>query len=399
LRGKNGGQMIFQILDDKRDCLGLFSGGKFYYGQIKRSFEKTWDWSPHLSDDDYEYARIWCGGKTLEEVCPEHLKERFEVYKRKVRNFIKAAAIAKIQLSDVCLFDMIPQSSLLHWCEVKNEICQYIFENYSKPANQKFLIDLNKLVYEIGQKPVVLNQEKLFNYQNTDYKAKSLWKRFGGKIPNIQYDIYGSVTGRLTTKSESFPILNLKKEIADIVEPTNDIFIQFDFNGAEVRTLLSLSGRPQPKEDIHEFNSKILKCSRDEAKKKFFAWFYNPNKKNQELAEIYKRDEVLKKYFCDGVVSTPFGRKIETDDYHSFNYLLQSTSSDNCLQQAIKINKFLSGRKSFLHSVVHDSITIDFHKDDRDIIHQIKQIFEDTRLGHFKSSMQIGRNYRDMEEV
>ena len=59
--------MIFQILDDKKDCLGLFSGGEFYYGHIKRSFEKTWDWSPHLFHDDYEYARIWCGGKTLEE--------------------------------------------------------------------------------------------------------------------------------------------------------------------------------------------------------------------------------------------------------------------------------------------------------------------------------------------
>ena len=49
--------MIFQILDDKQDCLGLFSNGEFYYGHIKRSFEKTWDWSPHLSDDDYENVR------------------------------------------------------------------------------------------------------------------------------------------------------------------------------------------------------------------------------------------------------------------------------------------------------------------------------------------------------
>jgi len=111
-----------------------------------------------------------------------------------------------------------------------------------------------------------LNQNKLFNYQKTDHKARSLWKSFGGKTSYISYDIYGSVTGRLTTKPNSFPILNLKKEIADIVVPKNDAFIQFDFNGAEIRTLLSLSGEPQPKEDIHEFNSKILKCSRDQAK-------------------------------------------------------------------------------------------------------------------------------------
>jgi len=261
------------------------------------------------------------------------------------------------------------------------------------------MIDLSKLVHEISQKPVVLDQERLFNYQKTDHKAKSLWKSFGGKTPHISYEIYGSVTGRLTTKSNSFPILNLKKDIADIVKPTNDAFIQFDFNGAEVRTLLSLSGEPQPKEDIHEFNAKILKCTREKAKKKFFAWFYNPNKKNIELSQVYKRDKVLERYYSNGIVHTPFGRKIEADDFHSFNYLLQSSSSDNCLQQAIKINKFLHGRKSFVQSVVHDSITIDFHKHDRDLINQIRQIFEDTRLGQFKSSMHIGKNYRDMEAV
>ena len=391
--------MIFQILDDKRDCLGIFSQGKFYYGHIKRNFEKTWDWSPHLSDDDYEYARIWCGGKTLEEACPAHLTERHNTHRKKVKNFVKAASIAKIHLEDVCLFDIIPEQALVHWSQVKNDICEYVFENYSKPSNHKFMVDLSKLVYDISQKPVILDQEKLFKYQKTDYKAKSLWKNFGGKTPHISYDIYGAVTGRLTTKTNSFPILNLKKEIADIVKPKNDVFIQFDFNGAEVRTLLSLSGEPQPQEDIHEFNAKILKCSRDKAKKKFFAWFYNPNKKNTELAQFYKREKVLSKYYNEGIVFTPFGRSIEADNFHSFNYLLQSTSSDNCLAQAVKLDKFLVGRKSFVQSVVHDSITIDFDKNDRDLIHQLKQIFEDTRLGTFKSSMQIGKNYKDMEEV
>jgi hypothetical protein len=391
--------MIFQILDDKRDCLGLFANGDFYYGNIKRAFEKTWDWSPHLSDDDYEYARIWCGGKSLEDACPEHLVDRFNIHKKRVRNFINAAAVAKINLEQVCLFDIIPQQALVHWCQVKNEICEYVFENYKKPANHKFMIDLSKMVYEISNNPILLNQNKLFNYQKTDHKAKSLWKSFGEKTSHISYEIYGSVTGRLTTKSNSFPILNLKKEIADIVVPTNDAFIQFDFNGAEVRTLLSLSGEIQPQEDIHEFNAKILKCSRDEAKKKFFAWFYNPSKKNLELEEHYRRNDVILKYRHDNYISTPFGRKIEADDFHALNYLLQSTSSDNCLAQAIKINKFLSGRKSFVHSVVHDSITIDFHKSDRDLINHIRQIFEDTRLGQFKSSMHIGKNYRDLETI
>ena len=389
--------MVFQIIDEKKECLGLYSEGRFYYGDIKRSFEKTWDWSPHLSDDDYEYARIWCGGKTLEEVCPEHLNDRYNIHKKRIRNFIKAASIAKINLEDVCIFEMIPEQVMMHWCQVKNEICNYVFENYHKPANHKFMIDLNKLVYEISNNPLNLNHNLLFKLQKTDHKARSIWKSFRDKTPYISYEIYGSVTGRLTTKTNSFPILNLKKDIANIVVPKNNVFVQFDFNGAEIRTLLSLAGESQPQEDIHEFNAKILKCSRDKAKKKFFAWFYNPNKKNIELSKFYKREQVKEKYYDGSSVFTPFGRKIKADDFHSFNYLLQSTSSDNCLQQAVKINNFLTNRKSFVHSVVHDSITIDFHKDDRDILNYIKQIFEDTRLGVFKSSMQVGKNYKDME--
>jgi len=395
----NGGQMIFQILDDKQDCLGIYAENKFYYGRLKRSFEKTWDWSPHLSDDDYEYARIWCGGKALEDICPEHLKDRYDVHKRKVRAFIKAASTALINLDDICLFDTIPERILAHFCQIKNEICEHVFTTFNKPANHRFMIDLSQMVYEISHNPVVLNHNKLFSYQKTDNKAKSLWKTCGGQNLPIMYDIYGSVTGRLTTKTNSFPILNLKKDIADVVVPSNDLFVQLDFNGAEVRTLLSLANQQQPIGDIHEFNAELLETTREKAKKKFFAWFYNPNRRNPKLEDNYKNEEVLKKYYENGLVETPFGRKIEADDFHSLNYLLQSTSSDNCLSQAIKISKFLRGRRSFVHSVVHDSITIDFHKDDRDIIHQIKQIFEDTRLGMFPSSMHIGKNYKDMERI
>jgi hypothetical protein len=391
--------MIFQILDDKQDCLGIYAENKFYYGKLKRHFERTWDWSPHLSDDDYQYARIWCGGKSLDDICPEHLKDRYDVHKRKVRAFIKASATALINLDDICLFDTIPERILGHFCQIKNEICDHVFSTFERPANHKFMVDLSQMVHEISHNMVNINQKKLFAYQKTDHKAKSLWKACGGQNLPIIYDIYGAVTGRLTTKTNSFPILNLKKDIADIVEPTNNLFVQLDFNGAEVRTLLSLANQEQPKGDIHEFNAELLETTREKAKKKFFAWFYNPNRRNEKLEDNYKNEEVLKKYYEDGIIETPFGRKIESDDFHSLNYLLQSTSSDNCLSQAIKISKFLRGRRSFVHSVVHDSITIDFHKDDRDIIHQIKQIFEDTRLGMFPSSMHIGKNYKDMERV
>ena len=394
--------MLFQILDDKKDCLGIFTQDKFYYGSLRESFSKTWDWSPHLTNTDYNYARLYCGGQTLDQVCPEELKDRYKIYKGKIRAFIKAVSIAKINVSDICLFDLIPEQHLRHWCQVKNEICEYVFENYKRPANHKFLSDLSEMVHDIKNRPVKINQNRLYYYAQSDYKAKTLWKKFGGQESFIFYNIWGTITGRLSTMENTFPILNLKKDIADIVEPTNDAFVQLDFNGAEIRSLLSLSGKDQPDGDIHLWNMENIYRnigSRAKAKQRFFAWLYNPNSQDHLTNRFYNREKILKKYYMNNIVSTPFGRQIESDDFHALNYLLQSTSSDNCLLQAITIYKLLKGRKSLLHSIVHDSITIDLHREDRSMIPQIKEIFEDTRLGKFPSSVQIGKNYRDLEVV
>ena len=223
-----------------------------------------------------------------------------------------------------------------------------------------------------------------------------------GENKPILYNVWGSVTGRLTTKTWSFPIINLKKELADCVVPKNDIFFQFDLNGAEIRTLLAITSGDHPQEDVHEFHMKNIYrdlTTRDKAKKRFFAWLYNPNSEDYLTERYYNRDKVLKQYYNDGIVSTPLGRKIVSDDFHALNYLLQSTSSDNCMAQCVKVNKFLKNTKSFVHSVVHDSLTIDLDLSDRSILPQIQEIFEDTQLGWFRSSVHVGHNLKDLVEV
>lgn len=394
--------MLFQILDDKKDCLGIYSGNEFYYGDVKESFSRTWDWSPHLINKECEYARIYCGGQTLDSVCPDKLKDRYETYKGKIKAFIKATSIAKINIENICLFSLIPERHLLHWCQVKNEICEYVFNNFEKPKNHKFLSDLSEMICEIKQRPVNIDNNRLFYYSKNDFKAKTLWDKFGGQKPYIYYNIWGTKTGRLSTMENTFPILNLKKEISDIVKPTNNMFVQFDFNGAEIRTLLSLSGKEQPEEDIHTWNLENVYRgigTRDKVKQRFFAWLYNPNSRDHLTERFYDKRGVLSKYYYGGEVHTPMGRSIPSDDFHALNYLLQSVSSDNCLKQAIKLNRFLKGRKSFVHSVVHDSITVDLHQNDRNIVTQLQEIFEDTELGIFQSSMYFSKNYKHMERV
>ena len=393
--------MNFQLLDDKSECFGVYSNGKFTYDRIPDNVTGTWSWDKRLNNRPIRYASIYVRGQTISSACPEALRSRYTKREEKIKAFLTSAVNAKIKLPDFCLFDIIPEQHLMHYCEIKNEVCSWIFQNYERPLNHDFLVDLQQMAYDISKNPVLIDQEALKNSSRHDLKAKALLNYLGGENKPICYDVWGSKTGRLTTKKGSFPIMNLKKEIANCVVPKNDIFVQFDLNGAEIRTFISLSTGTHPKEDIHMWNMENVLdniTDRKKAKVKFLSWFYNPNS-DAIKSDHYDRKLLLDKYYNNNVVSTPFGRKIEADDFHALNYLLQSSSSDNCMKQACKINKFLQNNLSFVHSVVHDSITIDLSLKDRHILPQIQEIFEDTELGWFKSSIQAGRNFRDLKEI
>ena len=115
---------------------------------------------------------------------------------------------------------------------------------------------LQSAVKELKRHPVNLNSFAVYCHSADDLKAKHLYEQFGESTPYVDYDIFGTITGRMTTKRGSFPALNLKRELKKHVRPNNDVFLELDFNAAEIRTMLALQGHEQPEEDIHEWNIK-----------------------------------------------------------------------------------------------------------------------------------------------
>ena len=75
------------------------------------------------------------------------------------------------------------------------------------------------------------------NRSKAMYLARSHWE---GKS-FVDYNPWGTAAGRLGLNQGSFPILNLKASLKDIIVPKWDCFVELDFNGAELRTLLHLS--------------------------------------------------------------------------------------------------------------------------------------------------------------
>tara|TARA_R110002153_G_scaffold39335_5_gene113383 strand:+ start:159 stop:1337 length:1179 start_codon:yes stop_codon:yes gene_type:complete len=387
-------------MDNKIECSGVYLPNKFVLGRIPNGLTKTWSWSKHLTGRDIEYANLWASGKSLNDVCPEHLEERWQNAEALLRSHFKAFHTSKMKLTDVCFYDIIPQKHLQHYFDCKNEITEWVFENIAKPKNYYFLKETHENLRHLATHTINLNSFALYCISSVDLKAKHLYEQFAEAPPNIDYNLFGTVTGRLTTKKGSFPILNLKGELKNHVTPHNDVFLELDFNASEIRTMLALQGHEQPMEDIHEWNIKnVFKqdISREEAKTKIFAWLYNGNSQVIK-SDFYDRESLLEKYFSGEAVQTPFGRTINAPIRKALNYLLQSTSSDNTIDRFNVISKFLRGTRSHVAAVVHDSVIIDLHRDDRRLIPQVKQLFEETKLGKFKVNVSIGKNLGHMKE-
>ena len=392
--------MYFQTLDDKNECLGVYLNGEIYYDSIPEGITKTWAYSPSLSDREVEYANLYCGGSSLEDVVPTAYADRWELIQNKLKAYFRSFNEAKVDLNENCFFDLVPERFLLEFCEIKNKITETVLQNYEKPEDYEFMLNLTKVVESMKSKKLNIDvsniKTRLFEFKARQWKDKVV-----KGSPYISYDIYGTKTGRMTTKKNSFPILTLPKEYRSVIKPTNDWFVELDFNAAELRTLLSLAGREQPEGDIHNWNiENIFKenMSREKAKKSIFAWLYNPSMKHP-AEKVYNRTSVLDKHWDGDKIQTIYGREIEADKHHALNYVIQSTTSDLFLRRMIDVHEILKNKKSHIAFCVHDSLVIDLDNEEKDMIPEIKKIFSDTELGNFKVNLSAGKDYGTMKEL
>ena len=94
--------MIFQIIDDKRDCTGVFTNGKIQHRKVGPDLTATWGYSPLLETMDIELASLYCNGSSLDEACPDHLKERWKIRKNKIQSFVRSFVNARVDFDDIC---------------------------------------------------------------------------------------------------------------------------------------------------------------------------------------------------------------------------------------------------------------------------------------------------------
>ena len=393
--------MLFQVLDTKADCVGYYANNVIYPDRPLPLKGSTWDYSPHLLGQDYEIARIYSHGATITDVCPEDLKEDWEKIKKTLKSCLKAFSTAAINMHENCFYDLVPEYFLYQYLEAKNRITQHVFDTHVRPENYQHLHNLVEMVTDIRARhlnvdlaPIkhLLSSVKGQNFHRTAQTVRHV----------CDYNPWGTITGRLAANPKSFPILTMGKEFRSCIKPNNDWLLELDFNAAELRVLLALSGQEQPQNDIHDWNVKNVfggSLSREEAKVKTFAWLYSSNE-NKDLERLYTKDFVRNKYWDGFKIKTDYGRIMENvDEHHALNYIVQSTTIDMVHEQAYKVYELLKGRKSNIAFLIHDAVYIDLAEEDRYEILNLLDTFKKTRYDMFKVNVSAGKNLGEMKEL
>ena len=393
--------MLFQALDDKQHCASIYYDGQILSDAKPEGLTGTWSYNDHFDSKGVKYAQLYAQGKQLKEVCPDSLATDLDTVERKMKAFINSFVQSGVSLDEHCFYDLVPQKFLLEYCEVKNLICQHVLDTYERPNNYEFMVGLARFASQVESRSLNINANTLKKDIHKT-RVRNFWKKILNTSPQIKYNIFGTKTGRLTTKKSSFPILTMDKDYRKIIEPTNDWFVELDFNAAELRTLLALSGVELPDGDLHEWNMKNVYgglVDRDGAKKRIFAWLYNPESTDDLSAKAYGRDAVVQKYFDGNQVSTFFDRKIPADEKHALNYIIQSTTSDLLLRQLLKVDKFLEDKKSFISFCIHDNLVLDMTEDECYNLKEMVNMFSNTELGKYVVNVRAGKNFGEMKEI
>lgn len=399
--------MIFQTLDDKNACVGIFYNNELFFNNIQNlNLSKTWSYSQFLKNHNIEYASLYCDGKNIDEVCPEILKDEWAKINSTLKSHVNACLEAKISLKENCFFDLVPKKLLIEYCAIKNKITEHVLQNYSKPKEYDFIKRFNELLTDIKFRNLNI---KLDNIHNLLYKegSNNFYKKIANKNSYINYNMFNSITGRLTVKKDSFPILTFQKQHRNILLPQNDWFISFDMNAAELRTAFALMGTSQPEGDFHQWSVEKIynkELSRSEAKETTTSWLYNSNSKNavkydSNLSKIFDKEKLKNNYWINGYVHTPYNRIIASDEYHAISYLNQSTFIDLFHRQIIKVDDYLQNKKSFISFMIHDELVLDVTEEEKNNIIDIAKILQDTPYGIFPVNIKAGKNFGEMKKL
>ena len=326
--------------------------------------------------------------------------------------FLKAYSKSKDKYS---LFtnEIIPKSLIIPYCEERMKlIVQQAQEDQIDFLSPFYLYMLNVflLLQEIKGYTIKINQ---FAFQKHLREGAALKGIEDGHIQlYLLYNHLGAVTGRLGTLPGSFPILNFKRELRDIIQSQYGTFAELDFEAADVRTTYNLFA-PDIDYSERDIYSEICSMyniqaeSRADMKQKVFAQLYahEESRLHKELRISEKINDMIIRERGDHIyIETPYHRvlKLERKErvLEYLPYIIQSVTNDAMLSAALEIQKLIydNERGSRICFLMHDSLTLDMPLDELEDLQAYKDIYVNTKIGKYKVHLKAGKDFGNMVE-
>ena len=288
---------------------------------------------------------------------------------------------------------LLPISKILENSEnVYNSVEKHMIELKPQSGFEFYNNLATNIFFLIEQNGISLEKENFREKYSLDNPQYSINK---GKILT-SYNLYNS-TSRPTNSFNSinFSALPKKGGFRECYIPSNDSFIELDFDGYHIRLLCEQIGYELTGESAHKqiaktyFNKEELTEEEyDLAKQINFQALYGKIPSELANVRIFKLiqeyiDTLWKTYIEKGEIIAPISEKPFTSELKDMNpqklmnYVMQSLETSNNIVVLKEVLKYLQNKKTKIALYIYDAIVFDYSEEDgEDTIEDLKKIME-----------------------
>lgn len=332
------------------------------------------------------YVLPWL--KTLEVSSKLEKFNKYNEYTKHKKKLIGSlTTLSELKIKKIDYLKFINPDILKKYASVYTEAILYMLHTFEQPEDYIYL----KYAYIISE------------YIKTNMLL------YDDKCIKIQYNPFTQF-GRFGLLANSFNILSFKKEDRIKLKPiSNDyIFVEFDYNAFEIRTLFALLKIKQPIDDLYEvlYNThKNSSLSRMQFKKMILQSLYSQHEETSILGSLLQKKNFYNLYpIINGKVKNIFGKLMDTDSFHLLSRILQSSAAYILYTQIFNVIRYINENnlKSVVSFCIHDSICLSLHKTEITHLQNIKDIIQKVNIpelnyiSDFPVSIKTGTNYGEM---
>ena len=333
----------------------------------------------------------------------------YSAYLEKKRVHQKTYNTTKINWKEFSLDKLLPKDLVHKIAQERNSIIQELFEKSQEKEFYLKLYPVIKCLWNLGGSPLYIDIESIKDDESHFSNLIRSSIRYGELY--LQFNPVGAKTGRLSFKKGTVNFYILPKDLRKcLIAPPDYSIIQLDFKAFQPRLAIFCTADEEFKKifsDIEDIYS-IFPGDREENKISFISWMFS--KRKHSVFDVVAspilnlRKELHAQVKKTGKLTNKFGRTLyysDEDDNVVFQNYITSNEVDAILTLMVKIYDSLRDKKSRIIFPFHDSIVLYVHKDEMNLVSEIKSCMENEHRTLFGSKMPVsvkhGKNFEQME--